>query len=92
MTTTRAALAPICLGCRAQRPELRSFHNVYMLARAWLVLCTDCWDRLPAATRERLELACGANDEARAARQDRLFQLLSALRRGVPLARIQIVA
>jgi hypothetical protein len=51
-------------------------------------LCNSCWLELPDVTRERLEDARASVTLAR----DRLFQLLSAIRRSVPLNRIEVVA
>lgn len=50
-------------------------------------LCTTCWYRLPPMTRVRLR-ETGDATKAR----DRLFQLLSAIRRGVPLDDIKVAA
>lgn len=48
-------------------------------------LCRGCWFQLPVETRRRLwRRDAGA--------RDRLFQLFSAIRRGVPLARIAVGA
>jgi hypothetical protein len=48
-------------------------------------LCRECWFQLPPATRARLRQR---DREAR----NRLFQLYSAIHRGVPLADIQVAA
>lgn len=50
-------------------------------------LCVVCWYELPPITRVRLS-EVRDRDKAR----DRLFQLLSALRRGIPLAGIEVAA
>jgi hypothetical protein len=51
-------------------------------------LCNSCWLELPDVTRDRLEDAQASVTLAR----DRLFQLLSAIKRCVPLNRIEVVA
>ena len=48
-------------------------------------LCKGCWFALPPITRTRLRQR---DAEAR----NRLFQMMSAIRRGVPLASIQVAA
>lgn len=48
-------------------------------------LCRACWRQLPVETRRRLWLR---DAEAR----NRLFQLFSAIRRDVPLERIEVGA
>ena len=50
-------------------------------------LCKTCWYQLPPLTRVRLRES-GDKEKAR----DRLFQLLSALRRDVPLDEIEVAA
>jgi hypothetical protein len=50
-----------------------------------LHLCPECLSQLPQETRERLE-------RKDVAAQGRLFQLLSAIHRGVPLTKIQVAA
>ncbi len=49
------------------------------------IFCGACWRRLPVATRERLCLAD-------AGRRNRLFQLMSAMRRRVPLEQVEVSA
>lgn len=49
------------------------------------ILCGACWRRLPEGTRARLLQGDGQ-------RRARYFQLLSALRRGVVLERIEVTA
>ena len=48
-------------------------------------LCLTCWYELPPITRMRLRESA---DKTKA--RDRLFQLLSALRRDVPLDEIEV--
>lgn len=48
-------------------------------------LCPDCYGQLPPDTRDRLT-------RPDAERSGRIFQLLSALRRDVPLGKIQVAA
>jgi hypothetical protein len=50
-------------------------------------LCLTCWYALAPLTRARLS---EAHDQQKA--RERLFQLLSAIRRGVPLGDIQVAA
>lgn len=50
-------------------------------------LCRACWEQLPDETRRRLLEGGPAAAERRRFRQ---FQLLSAIRRGVALAEIQV--
>jgi len=58
-----------------------------MMRRPLQYLCRSCWYHLPPMTRYRLRV----NDDKQVARS-RLFQLLSAIRRGVPLEDIELAA
>lgn len=67
------------------RPKTRCPACGSMTCRQGHYLCRVCWNALPAETQARLYL-----DDADA--RNRLFQLLSAIRRGVALGDIAVSA